>query len=132
MLTTKNTSAFDFSISDSTVYVNPGVAEANSTVMFFRGDSIPFSSMTDWSSLSDTTGYQYSALLMQNFLGYPDLTCAVSAPAITNMGLSYPVISQDSSSPYPIGLFLFYTPDSGATSVLSNFPGQDFSYSRIS
>jgi hypothetical protein len=113
---------FNFSASDSTVYVNPGIARLGNSILPFRGDNISFQQMVNF---GDQTGaYQYSALLLQNFRSTADLTSAVSLPADTTRDLFYPTLTPDSSNPYapvfPIGLFLFYTPDGTVFDLLSS------------
>jgi hypothetical protein len=110
MLNTLFTQDFNFSVSDSTVYVNPGVARIGNSILSFRGDSMLFQDMVNFGDESNV--YQYSALLLQNFNSYADLTSAVSSPIDNTRGLSLPTLTPDSSNPYapvfPIGLFLFY------------------------
>jgi hypothetical protein len=122
MLNTSFNQDFNFSSSDSTMYINPGVARVGNSILSFRGDNVPFQSMVDFGD--QTMAYQYSALLLQNFSSYADLTSAVSTPADNTMGLVLPTLTPDSSNPYapvfPIGLFLFYTPDGTVFDLLSS------------
>jgi hypothetical protein len=122
MLNTSFNQDFGFSSSDSTMYINPGVARVGNSILPFRGDSIPFQNMVDFGD--STMVYQYSALLLQNFQGYADMTSALSSPVDSTIGLTYPALTPDSSNPYapvfPIGLFLFYTPDGTVIDLLSS------------
>jgi hypothetical protein len=125
MLSTLNNQAFNFSYdstTDSTVYVSPGVAVLNSYVAPFRGDSISFSQMTDFSTSSNV--YQYSALSLYYDSVYvgPDLTCNTSSGFDTTRAPSYPNLGIDASVIHPIGLFLFYrqgTSDGTTTELVS-------------
>jgi hypothetical protein len=127
MLNTFFNQDFNFSSSDSTMYINPGVARVGNNILPFRGDSIPFQSMVDFGDQSGV--YQYSALLIQSIQQKPgyvsaDLTSAVSTPEDSTLKLAFPTLTPDSSNPYapvfPIGLFLFYTPDGTAFDLLSS------------
>ena len=122
MLNTPFNQDFSFSTSDSTVYINQGIARVGNNILPFRGDNLQFQQMVDFGD--QTNVYQYSALLLQNFNSYSDLTSAVSTPADTTHGLTYPALIPDSSNPYapvfPIGLFLFYTSDGSAIELISS------------
>lgn len=122
MLNTSFNQDFNFSSSDSTVYINPGVARVGNSILSFRGDNVPFQNMVDFGD--QTMVYQYSALLLQNFSSYADLTSAVSTPEDSTMKLTLPTLTPDSSNPYApvfsIGLFLFYTPDGSAFNLISS------------
>jgi hypothetical protein len=122
MLNTNFNQDFNFSLLDSTVYVNPGVARVGNSILPFRGDNISFQQMVHFGD--QTNVYQYSALLLQNLNSYGDLTSSVSLPADSTRNLLYPTLITDSSNPYapvfPIGLFLFYTPDGTAMDLLSS------------
>lgn len=115
---------FNFTVTDSTVLVNPGVARTGDSIVFFRGDSITFNQMTSFAGAADK--YQYSALYVHdlrdttNAFTSPqaDLTSTRSALGDSINELSFPVLSGDSSA-YAVGLFLFGTPD-GTMSLYSS------------
>jgi glutathionylspermidine synthase len=117
MLNTSFNQDFSFSTSDSTVYINQGIARVGNNILPFRGDNLQFQQMVDFGD--QTNVYQYSALLLQNFNSYSDLTSAVSTPADTTHGLTYPALIPDSTV-FPIGLFLFYTSDGSAIELISS------------
>jgi hypothetical protein len=106
--------AFNYdSTTDSTVYVSAGVTILNGSVQPYRGGSITFDQMTNFDT--STNVYQYSALSLYNYSYYtsPDLTSIQSSlfnlpnsPAYP--ALSFTNITSDTSTLYPIGLFLFY------------------------
>lgn len=128
MLKTNENQAFSFSYdstADSTVYVSPGVTQLGGTggpyIMPFRGGSISFNGMTDFSSVSNI--YQYSALSICNFGSYttPDLTSTTSTRFDSTLAPAYPSLG-DATIIHPIGLFLFYrrgTSDGTTTELLS-------------
>jgi hypothetical protein len=122
MLETLFSKDFCFSVSDSTVYVNQGTARIGNTILPFRGDTIPFQSIVDFGD--QTNVYQYSALVLQNFNSYADLTAVVSLPADSTRRLSYPEFIPDTSNTYspvfPIGLFLFHTPDGSSINLMTS------------
>jgi hypothetical protein len=134
MLNTNFSKDFGFSSSDSTVYVNPGVARVGNSILPFRGDSIPFQSMVDFGD--QTMVYQYSALAIQDFNSYADLTTAVSLPADSTNGLSYPIFADTGFSlgitPLPSDYRSFQYDNSSVPSALvfdntsfSTIPGLD-------
>ena len=122
MYETYYSQAFDFSVSDTTVSVTPGVARIANTIMPFRGDTITFGEMADFGD--ETNKYQLSALLLQNFNDFADLTTAVGATSDSTREWYYPEVDSDSSNPYgpyhAIGLFAFYTPDGTSIELVSS------------
>jgi hypothetical protein len=122
MLSTKLNQNFSFSDTDSTVYVNPGVARVGNTIMPFRGDSITFQDMVDFGDQSCL--YQYSALFLQDFKSRPELAVSVSSPVSATKSLIYPELTPSLSNPYapvyPIGLFLFYKDTTDTLHLISS------------
>jgi len=107
---------------DSTVFVSPGTAVLGSGlyVIPFRGDSMTFRKMTSFGSGSSV--YQYSAMTLQysgtdTIVSGPDLTCTTATAFSSLSAPIYPKL--DSTSLYPIGLFMFYT-DGTYIDLISN------------
>jgi hypothetical protein len=118
MLTTSNNQSLNFYVAsptDSTVYVNPGVAQIGPYIMDFRGGHKTFVEMTDWTSQN---GYQYSVLCLQNSYNFPDMTSMVFTPVDSTAELVSPRIG-DSTNLKALGLFLFHSDGTHITLTLN-------------
>lgn len=116
MLTTNPNQALNFYAAgptDSTVYVNPGVAMVGPYIMDFRGGYRTFTQMTDFTT---SNGYQYSVLCLQNVDNFPDMTSVIFPPVSSPAELESPKI--DSTYMRPLGLFLFYNDGTNTTLTL--------------
>ena len=113
----QNPVPFDLSISDTTVYVGPGTAQVGLNVMSYTGGATTFNQMTSFDT--SVSVYQYSALMLQNFYNWPDLTSVPSAPSAL-ADLHFPTIdAQATYATTPIGLFLFNKDATGTINVVS-------------
>jgi hypothetical protein len=115
MLTTNNNQALNFYATDSSVYLNPGTTKMGPYIMDFRGGSLAFSEMTDFTT---SNVYQYSVLCLQNSNNFPDMTSVTFSPVTSIPELSSPLIG-DSTNLKALGLFLFHT-DGTSTTLTSS------------
>ena len=122
MLETNPNQALNFSVTDSTVYVNAGTTRIGNTVMSFRGGSLTFRDLTQFNN--DSTGYQYSALVLYDYLSYPDMTRVTSTAVSAIESLTFPSFPYDGTNQFasvrPIGLFTFYSPDGTQISLINS------------
>ena len=111
MLTTNYNQSLSFyfaSPTDSTVYVNHGVAFVDAEniavtphVLDFQGGYKTFVEMTHPQLL----GYQYTVLCLQYVDGFADMTAVTFDPVDSPSKLTSPAINNGLK---PLGLFLFY------------------------
>jgi len=99
--------SFAITVTDSTVYVAPGSTQVGNNIISYQGGSITFDQMVNFDS--STNAYQYSALMLQNFYNWGDLTCVLSPIASSLADLQFPLVDPNLTNfaMSPIGLFLF-------------------------
>jgi len=92
-------------VTDSTVFISPITAQVGNALFSFRGGYKTFNEIVNF----NTAGYRYSALMLENFNNFPDLTSVLGPIAATPEDLSFPYIDPavTNYSLSPIGLFLF-------------------------
>lgn len=98
MFTTNSNQMFNFSVTDSTVYVSSGCTLVGNYVMDFRGDSILFSDMVSSDFTTFPNYYQYSVLCLTNYNRFPNLSVITASTVATEQDLVSPSIFDNTTS----------------------------------
>lgn len=117
MITTVNRNQLDIEVSDSTVSFFPGTVYVGNRIIPYRGDQTGLAAFSSFGG--DSSKYQNTAVYLQEYSGYLDMTMATSTPQDTIRELDFPTLS-DSSNYRPLGYFTLWTPD-GTNAELVSF-----------